>query len=80
MCFPAFEVITSPHVRGRCWAKDGREVREEGVEHVMRLFLRHVAGVEPGEATTPEPRAPQDVSEVERVVEALCDEQAITNR
>jgi hypothetical protein len=80
MYFPSYEVITSPQARGRYWAENGREVREEGVEHVMRLFLRHVAGVEPGEAQDQGASAPQDPSEMERVIEVLCDEQAITNR
>jgi hypothetical protein len=81
MYFPSYEVITSPQARGRYWAENGRDVREEGVEHVMRLFLRHVAGVEPGDVpTAPDAPAPQDLSEMERAIEVLCDEQAITNR
>lgn len=81
MYFPSYEVITSPQVRGRYWAENGRDVREEGVEHVMRLFLRHVAGVEAGDLPPPAAApVPQDASEMERVVEVLCDEQAITNR
>lgn len=81
MYFPSYEVITSPQVRGRYWAENGRDVREEGVEHVMRLFLRHVAGVEAGDLPPPAAApGPQDASEMERVVEVLCDEQAITNR
>lgn len=38
--FPSYEVITAPHLRGRYFGPDAREVLPEGVAHVMRLFLR----------------------------------------
>ena len=81
--FPSYEIITAPHARGRYFAADGREVLEAGVEHVMRLFLRHVCGVE-GDAVPAPPAAPNaaqaHLAEMERLVAVLCDEQSITNR
>lgn len=44
--FPSYEIITGAHSRGRYFADDLRTVTEEGVEHVMRLFLKHAAGVQ----------------------------------
>jgi hypothetical protein len=82
--FPSYEIITSPHVRGRYYAQDCRSIRTVGVEHVMRLFLKHYAGVEQTQMAAPE--APAAVADdphsarMQAIVEALCDERAIDNR
>lgn len=39
--FPSFEIITGSYSRGSYLADDLREVKPEGVEHVMRVFLKH---------------------------------------
>ena len=39
--FPSFEIITGHYNHGRYFAPDLRSVTEEGVSHVMRVFLRH---------------------------------------
>jgi hypothetical protein len=52
--FPSYEVITGTYNRGRYFASDLRSVTEEGVAHVMRLFMRHYAG-EPVQAPASEP-------------------------
>lgn len=39
--FPSYEVITGNHTRGRYFAEDLRSVTEDGVSHVMRLFMQH---------------------------------------
>ncbi|WP_370206903.1 GSCFA domain-containing protein [Pararhodobacter marinus] len=42
--FPSFEIITGPHARGAYYADDLRNVTEAGVNHVMRLLLKHATG------------------------------------
>lgn len=42
--FPSYEVITGPHAN--YLADDLRSVREDGVNHVMRLFFKYLAGFE----------------------------------
>jgi hypothetical protein len=42
--FPSYEIITGHYNHGRYFAPDLRSVTEEGVAHVMRLFMRHYAG------------------------------------
>lgn len=42
--FPSYEIITSPHSRGRYFADDLREVLPLGVQHVMRVFSHHYLG------------------------------------
>lgn len=44
--FPSYEIITGPQARGAYLAEDLRSVRESGVAHVMRLFLRHLCGLD----------------------------------
>ncbi len=39
--FPSYEIITGNYNRGSYYADDLRNVVEEGVSHVMRLFLKH---------------------------------------
>jgi hypothetical protein len=42
--FPSYEIITGQHARGRYFAPDLRSVTEDGVGHVMRVFLRNYTG------------------------------------
>jgi len=82
--FPSYEIITAPYVRGAYFAEDCREVLPAGVEHVMRLFFKHFAGLEqktPAERASGPAPAPKRsfVDEMEADLEILCDEEAITN-
>lgn len=73
--FPSYEIITSPSARGRYFAEDLRNVTNDGVDHVMRVFFRHYcdASVIPVTAT-PEPK---DVtSRSGDILDAICDEYA----
>lgn len=77
--FPSYEIITASFSRGQYFANDLRSVREEGVSHVMRLFLRHATDgkiIVPLDAL---PAAPQDdyVTRAETLVEVECDEIAL---
>ena len=40
--FPSFEIITGAHNRGAYFAPDLRQVTPNGVEHVMRVFLKRL--------------------------------------
>ena|GEM_PF-573613 len=39
--FPSFEIITGNHAKGSYFENDLRSVKEEGVNHVMKLFFQH---------------------------------------
>lgn len=80
--FPSYEVITGAYNRGRYYAEDLRNVTEEGVSHVMRLFLKHAAGVDAG--AQQQPAVTPDASAVDKALEAAaefvkveCDEAAL---
>lgn len=82
--FPSYEIITGQHARGRYFADDLRSVTEEGVAHVMRLFLRHTTGRDdwsPDQADKPgdtaQPSDSASVAIAEQLVEVECDELAL---
>ena len=85
--FPSYEIITGNHARGSYFGADLREVTETGVQHVMRLFMKHYATAEkpaesiPGRAITTPPKAERSSDEVARAIEAavkvICDEEAL---
>ena len=76
--FPSFEIITGHFNHGRYFAPDLRSVTEEGVGHVMRVFLRHyTAGTE---AAVPPPAAVAADSHTEAmkaVVKVVCEEEIL---
>lgn len=75
--FPSFEIITGAYTRGAYFADDLRNVTEEGVSHVMKLFLRHAAGtVMPSAALlTTKPRSAPAAAQI--ITEVECDEIAL---
>jgi hypothetical protein len=83
--FPSYEIITGSFSRGSYYADDLRNVVEDGVSHVMRLFLKHATGEELGEAAPEEkqPHVPQAAAGVPandhqelaaRLIQVECDE------
>ena len=73
--FPSYEIVTGPQARGRYFADGLREVTEEGVAHVMRVFLRHVAGIEEGDqADVALPTPDVSTNAAQAWVETMCDE------
>lgn len=77
--FPSFEIITSPHSRGKYFDKDGRGVLEIGVEHVMGLFFHHFGGHEKSAVTRKTNMDKQDefLVDMEKRIQLLCDEEMI---
>lgn len=82
--FPSYEIITSNASRGRYYAEDLRNVTEDGVNHVMRLVLKHAT------ASSEAPRDPVPAAskaaavderpsqtDVSEWVEVMCDEEAL---
>jgi len=74
--FPSYEIVTGPQARGRFFAEDLREVTEEGVEQVMRVFLHHATGEERPAAGRPKDAGVKDrfTAAVGQWAETLCDE------
>lgn len=76
--FPAFEIITGSFNRGAYFGENLRDVRPEGVEHVMRCFFECFAQDSSALAATPAPAAAEGESRARtlggQVVDVICDE------
>ena len=80
--FPSYEIITGAFNRGAYYAADLRNVVEDGVAHVMRLFMAHATDQGTGSATIA-PRGANDddhLAAASRLVEVECDEVALDKR
>ncbi|MEK0446637.1 MAG: hypothetical protein RLZZ399_1958 [Verrucomicrobiota bacterium] len=80
--FPSYEIISGTYSRGRYFAEDLRSVTEEGVNHVMRLFIQHATGlsVQSPSAVTLKPVESEQSSSIlkaQKLVDVECDEEAL---
>ena len=78
--FPSFEIITGAFNRGAYYASDLRNVVEDGVDHVMRLFYEHYGADASTHAGTPATAGPSrvDVAALsEQINDVLCDEEML---
>lgn len=79
--FPSYEIITGSFNRGAYYAPDLRDVVEEGVAHVMRIFMSHITGGVATENTASASHTPEHADEhfvaAGRLVEVECDEIAL---
>lgn len=72
--FPSYEVITSPAARGAYYRDDLREVTEAGVDHVMRLFFKHLVD-DSAVRELPAARVADDfIEQMQHAINVLCDE------
>jgi hypothetical protein len=78
--FPAYEIITGAFNRGTYYAPDLRNVVEDGVKHVMRLFMAHATGSDAGqsaEGAGGNEEEDEHLKMARRLVEVECDEVAL---
>jgi hypothetical protein len=78
--FPSYEIITGNFARGRYFAEDLRSVTEEGVGHVMRLFMQHYTsgGTKPYGSADPVTRTNRGiVEELTETMAVICDEEVL---
>ncbi|MCC2673603.1 MAG: hypothetical protein K0R58_550 [Ramlibacter sp.] len=76
--FPSYEIITGAYSRGSYFAKDLRTVTDEGVSHVMQVFMNRMisdASEQPGAADTD-----AVLAEIDDAAEAVCDEALLARR
>lgn len=79
--FPSYEVITGNFNRGAYFDEDLRQVRKEGVDHVMRLFMKHYTDNAPSHAANDtRPASKSFVEEMQSELEVICDEELIEKR
>jgi hypothetical protein len=79
--FPSYEIITGAFNRGAYYAADLRNVVEDGVAHVMRLFMQHATGgtgrVMRKKARHEGPDEDEHLQKTQQLVEVECDEVAL---
>jgi len=80
--FPSYEIITGNHVGNGYYESDLRSVRQEGVDHVMGLFMRHYAnsGVKPVDRSIDERAETFKIDllrDIGNQAKIVCDEEAI---
>ncbi|MCP5156296.1 MAG: GSCFA domain-containing protein [Ectothiorhodospiraceae bacterium] len=86
--FPSYEIITSSASRGAYFADDLRSVKEQGVQHVMRLFFHHLLpsvsldldapSPSPAPQTAPaRPPEPSRSTLSAEVADIICDEDRV---
>jgi hypothetical protein len=76
--FPSFEIISGNYNRGRYFGPDLRSVTEEGVEHVMRIFMRHFT--DSAASAGPAPAGNGHHDEMMALAEAACDEELLERK
>jgi GSCFA family/Polysaccharide biosynthesis enzyme WcbI len=74
--FPSYEIITGNYSRGQYFETDLRSIRQEGVDHVMRIFLSSYANVNTGRIESGTDQQ-EIMNEMAHVNAAVCDEEAI---
>ncbi|WP_380787654.1 GSCFA domain-containing protein [Sphingomonas sp. R86521] len=77
--FPSYEIITGSFNQGAYFEPDLRSVTEEGVSHVMRLFLAHYTSADNDtETKTPEPTvAKSRPRTTQELVAVVCEEEIL---
>ncbi|MDI1307899.1 MAG: GSCFA domain-containing protein [Methylotenera sp.] len=74
MCeyFPSYEIITGNYTKGEYFEEDLRSVKSEGVDQVMRLFLKHYSSARPVN------KMDEDMMRENATLSSvICDEEAI---
>lgn len=72
--FPSYEIITGQHAGNEYLEEDLRSVRSEGVDHVMRIFLKHYAGMESAAPMVSTLRVAEQEETIRRISAVICDE------
>lgn len=77
--FPSYEVIAGSFSRGAYFGPDAREVTEQGVSHVMRLFFRHMTNAEiaPVAAAPMATAGDNHVEKMSKAVAVICEEELL---
>ena len=82
--FPSYEIITGNYSGARYYDTDLRSVCQDGVDHVMRVFMRTlVAGSDDHSTESPTGGEPDDagvLDEIRANSDIVCDEELISQR
>ena len=77
--FGSYEIITGSYSRGAYFHDDLRSVTDEGVAHVMGVFMRNYTGTGSDAPPQKTDSAPSSVTRSKALFDIVCDEEAIAN-
>lgn len=77
--FGSYEIITGSYNRGQYFLDDLRSVSDDGVAHVMRIFMHNYAGSPRKIIAVKEKGNPLLATQAEKLFDIICDEEAIAN-
>ena len=76
--FPSYEIITGHHTQGGYFDDDLRSVTTEGVDHVMRIFFKHLSVGSDQKEAVPEPKNKKVlVQQVQKAAQLVCEEELL---
>lgn len=79
--FPSYEIITGSFAQAAYFADDLRNVTEEGVQHVMRVFFKHIAGKKLKLSKLKDSETENIfLKKMKRIVDVICEESLLENR
>lgn len=76
--FPSYEIVTGSHAPESYFGPDRRNVSEQAVDHVMRLFFEHATeGGTEAKPVVEEDRIDPTLAAAHELVAALCEEESL---
>lgn len=79
--FPSYEIVAGHYNRGRYFGPDLRSVTEEGVDHVMSVFMKRMTDAAGPDADLPASADDDpETAELTALAEAACDEELLERK
>jgi hypothetical protein len=75
--FPSYEIIAGHYNRGRYFGPDLRSVTEEGVDHVMAVFMSRMTDSGDALPGLEDEDDDPEIAELKKLAEAECDEEVL---
>jgi hypothetical protein len=77
--FPSYEIVTGNTVSGNYFLADRRSVAPEAVNHVMKLFFRHLTSAGSAAQNDDRPRVAErdHLADMQRLMQVNCDEEIL---
>ena len=75
--FGSYEIITGSYNRGAYFHNDLRSVNDDGVTHVMRVFMKNYTGSGNARSLEKVHAEPSNLTQSKAIFDVVCDEEAI---
>ncbi len=75
--FPSYEIATGDFTRGAYFAEDLRSITEDGIDHIMSVFIRHYTESLDQGIEQPSTSGDEHVQKMSELADLNCDEEAL---